>query len=285
MNRPIPALFHLQFPKLRLDPATIIGLIISIGSILVGMTLEGGRIGDLVQLTAAMIVLGGTAGAVLVNTSPEIFWRALKRTKRIFRAGPPPARALVDRMIACSHKARKSGILSLESEADSQTEHFLYKALLLAVDGASPAVIREHMELEINLEEAALDEEARVFEAGGGYAPTVGIIGAVLGLIQVMKHLDNIGEVGHGIAVAFVSTVYGVGLANLILLPAAGKMRALAEQHIRMRELVLEGVIGIAEGRNPKLIRDKLNAFLPGAGSTPKAKPERAFIVKQAARG
>jgi chemotaxis protein MotA len=247
------------------------------------MVLEGGRLGDIVQVTAALIVLGGTLGAVMVNSPPAIFWRAVKKLATLVRPEQFHTAMLIDDLVAFAAKARKQGILTLEGEVLAVRDPFFQKALALAVDGAGTDVIRENMELEISLEEQRLDDEARVYEAAGGYAPTIGIIGAVLGLIQVMKHLDNISEVGHGIAVAFVATVYGVGLANLALLPAAGKLRALAAHRIRMREMVLEGVLGIVEGRNPKLLRSKLEAYDPD-GAAPAQEPEtrtgRSFVLK-----
>lgn len=251
-----------------------------------GMVIEGGSLGDIVQVTAGLIVLGGTLGAVMVNFPPAILWRAVRKLSTLVRPEHLPTAMLIDDLVAYSAKARKQGILTLEAEALTARDPFLQKALALAVDGAGTDVIRENMELEISLEEQRLDDEARVFEAAGGYSPTIGIIGAVLGLIQVMKHLDNISEVGHGIAVAFVSTVYGVGLANLALLPAAGKLRALAAHRIRMREMVLEGVLGIVEGRNPKLLRSKLEAYNPvAAQAVDELEPTtgRAFLLKKEA--
>ncbi|MCU1260572.1 MAG: MotA/TolQ/ExbB proton channel [Bryobacterales bacterium] len=251
------------------------------------MLIEGGRIGDLIQVTAALIVLGGTLGAVLVSSPSVVLWRAVKRLSSLVRAEPVSAGVLVERLVACSFKSRRHGLLALDPEEGAAADPFLRKALMLAVDGVGTDVIREDMELEISLEEQRLEEEARIFESAAGFAPTMGIIGAVLGLIQVMKHLDNIAEVGHGIAVAFVATVYGVGLANLALLPAAGKLRSRAAHQIQMRELALDGVIGIAEGTNPRLIRGRLEAYLPRVApqpSVPEVPPARAFVVKQGGR-
>ncbi len=248
------------------------------------MVLEGGSLGDLLQITAALIVLGGTTGAVLVSSPPVVFRRAIRSLPLLFRQQPVAAGDLIQQLIGFSAKARRQGIASLEAEAAALPDPFFRKAMTLAVDGVDTAVIRETLELEIAAEDNRLDDEARVLEAAGGFAPTVGIIGAVLGLIQVMKHLDNISQVGHGIAVAFVSTVYGVGLANLLLLPAAGKLRALADHRIRMRELVLEGVVAMAEGRNTRLIRGKLEAWLAGAPPEGENEPAlRAHIVRKAA--
>ncbi|HSW50081.1 MAG TPA: MotA/TolQ/ExbB proton channel family protein, partial [Bryobacteraceae bacterium] len=176
-------------------------------------------------------------------------------------------------LIGFATKARKSGIVSLEQEVDTLPDPFLKKALSLAIDGMELKELRKMMELEIGMEEQRAEEEAKVYEAAGGYSPTIGIIGAVLGLIQVMKHLENIEEVGKGIAVAFVATVYGVGLANIFFLPSGNKLKARARQTIMLRELVLEGVAGIVEGLNPKLIRSKLEAYSREEPAKKAAKP------------
>jgi len=177
--------------------------------------------------------------------------------------------SMIDRIVDYSTRARKNGIVSLEDVASGVEDPFLRKALNLAVDGTDLQELRKMMELEIDLEDHASEAEAKVFEGAGGYAPTIGIIGAVLGLIQVMKDLADIEKVGHGIATAFVATIYGVGFANLFFLPVAGKIKARARHKAQMRELVLEGVIGIVEGLNPKLIRTKLEAYAPASAPAP----------------
>jgi chemotaxis protein MotA len=178
----------------------------------------------------------------------------------------------MDALIQYAMKARKNGIVSLEAEANSITDPFLRKALNLAVDGTDLQVLRNMMETDIALSEQAGEAEAKVWEAAGGYAPTIGIIGAVLGLIQVMKHLEDIKEVGHGIAVAFVATVYGVGSANIFFLPMGSKLRARMRQAILLKEMTLEGVVGIVEGLNPTLIRLKLAGYEPESASGAKGK-------------
>lgn len=264
---------------LRPDVATIGGLVLAVGGIVGGLVLEKGSVKDIAQFTAALIVLGGTAGAVMVNTPLETLKTALSQARTvIFERSHRPA-ALIDEIIVYATKARKQGIVSLESDAAAIADPFLQKAINLAVDGTDLDDLKAMMELEIDLAEQSAEDAAKVFDSGGGYAPTIGIIGAVLGLIQVMKNLANLEEVGHGIAVAFVATVYGVGLANLLLLPAGGKIRARAAKDRQLRDLTLAGVIGIVEGANPKLIRTKLNAYLLDSvskPSTPKAAPARA---------
>ena len=204
----------------------MIGLVMAIGGIVGGLLFEGGKIKDILQFTAALIVLGGTFGAVLVSTPLAIVGAALRRLKTVVIDTAPQMDDLIEEIIGYATKARKNGIVSLEQRPLAIKDPFLRKALNLAVDGTDLQEIRKMMELEIGLEEQHAEAEAKVFESAGGYAPTIGIIGAVLGLIQVMKNLANIDEVGHGIAVAFVATVYGVGSANLFFLPAANKIKA-----------------------------------------------------------
>jgi chemotaxis protein MotA len=250
-------------PKGRIDFTTLAGLIVAAGGILGGLILEGGNVADVAQLTAALIVCAGTAGAVMVTTPSALIASALRRLKHVVWDATPQRAVLIVQLLEFSRQARRSGVTSLERTVDAiQDNPFLKKALSLAVDGADLQDLRSIMELEIQAAARRGEAEAKVFETAGGYAPTIGIIGAVLGLIQVMKHLDDMERVGHGIAVAFVATVYGVALANLVLLPAGAKMKARLEQGLEDKELLLEGVLGIAEGLNPKLLESKLSAFL-----------------------
>jgi chemotaxis protein MotA len=245
------------------DLASWGGLLLALGGILGGLLLEGGKLKDISQFTAALIVLGGTAGAVLVSTPMPVVTGGLRRLMQVFFHSTADLETLIEEIIVYATKARKNGLVSLEEEALAIDDPFLRKALNLAVDGTDLQDIRKMLELEIALEEHHAEAEAKVFDSAGGYSPTIGIIGAVMGLIQVMKNLANIDEVGRGIAVAFVATVYGVGAANLFLLPAASKIKARAAAETQRKELILEGVSGIVEGLNPKLIRMKLEAFAP----------------------
>ncbi len=250
-------------PGMKPDVATFAGLGVALSGILGGLLIEGGRLKDIGQFTAAMIVLGGTFGAVLVSTPFGVLKGALGRFKGVLFDRTEPLHALTEEMIGYATKARKQGLVSLEQEALLIEDPFLNKALNLAVDGADIQDIRRMLELEIDLSQHRAEAEAKVFECAGGYSPTIGIIGAVLGLIQVMKNLANIDEVGRGIAVSFVATVYGVGVANLFFLPSATKIKARAHAETHRKELILEGVCGIVEGLNPKLIRLKLEAYAP----------------------
>ncbi len=248
------------------------GLLLAAGGILAGLIMDGGKIKDVAQVSAAMIVLGGTIGAVMVTTPLSVFLRAVKGFGQVFFEKTHPLDATMEDIVAYATQARKQGIVSLEQQANAIEDPFLKKALSLAVDGIELNQIRAAMELEITLMEEDGEAGAKVFEAAGGYAPTIGIIGAVLGLMQVMKNLANIDEVGRGIAVAFVATVYGVAFANLIFLPFAGKLRARIKSEVRARELMLEGVLSIVEGLNPKLIRTKLDAYVQQAAPKKAAK-------------
>jgi chemotaxis protein MotA len=201
----------------------------------------------------------------------------LKRLKGVFFDTKVELRGVLEEVIGFATKARKNGLVSLEQEAFLIEDPFLKKALTLAVDGTDLQEMRKMLELEITLEEQHAEAEAKVFECAGGYAPKVGIIGAVMGLIQVMKNLANIDEVGHGIAVAFVATVYGVGLANLFFLPAASKIKGRIHAEMQRKEMILEGVAGIVEGLNPKLIRGKLESYTLGEAGEKKKKEEKAM--------
>jgi chemotaxis protein MotA len=265
----------------RPDLATIGGILLALVGLIGGLLLEKGKLSDITQMTAAMIVLGGTFGAVLITTPLSVVKRAIGGLRGVVMEAPNRFAATIEEIIGYATQARKNGIVSLEGAASRVADPFLRKALNLAVDGTDLQELRHMMELELDLAEQRYEAEAKVWEAAGGYAPTIGIIGAVMGLIQVMKHLENIKEVGNGIAVAFVATVYGVGVSNILFLPAAQKLRSRASDIMLLRQMMLEGVIGIVEGLNPKLIRIKLEAFAgpdpaPAATPSPQAAPAPA---------
>lgn len=248
--------------RTRLDFTTLLGLAVGFGGVVGGLALEGGKLADIGQVTGAVIVLGGTLGAVLITTPLSSLKLALRSVKLLYFEVRQSPSAIVDDLIEFGNRARRNGIVSLEQDVENIPDPFLRKALSLGVDGTDLQDLREAMELELDLEEEEGRKAAKVYESAGGYAPTIGIIGAVLGLIQVMKHLDNIQEVGQGIAVAFVATIYGVGSANLLFLPAAGKIRSRYEESARMKRLMLEGVCGIVQGLHPKIIERRLEAYL-----------------------
>ncbi len=245
-----------------MDKSSFAGILLAVGGIIAGLLLEGGNLGQILQPTAAMIVFGGTIGAVMLQYPLFTVMTAFRRLVEVFWERADDPRDVIHRLVQYAQQARKEGIVSLDKEVQSLTEPFMKKSLMLAVDGTEPQELRRMMELE--LENQAEHEESipQVFESAGGFAPTVGIIGAVLGLIQVMQRLDNIEEVGRGIAVAFVATVYGVGSANLFFLPAAGKLKNRVRQEQVRREIMLEGVVSILEGMNPRMLETKLFGFL-----------------------
>ena len=263
----------------RPDFVSIGGLVVALGGILTGLIMDGGSFKDVRQVSAALIVLGGTLGAVMITTPMQVLLGAAKRVGAIFFEKTYTAATVIDEIVGYATQARKQGIVSLEQQANDIQDPFMRKALNLAIDGVEMNQLRGIMELEITLMEHQGEAEAKVFEAAGGYSPTIGIIGAVLGLMQVMKNLANIEEVGRGIATAFVATVYGVALANIFLLPAGNKLKARVKEEVRIRELALEGILSVVEGMNPKLIRTKLEAYAPPASAAKKkakAKPEPA---------
>ena len=251
-----------------MDKATLGGLLLALGAIFFGLLLEGGNVGQLLQPTAAMIVFGGTLGAVLINFPLTVVWAAFRRLANMFQEPGDTAPSTIDLLVKYANRARREGIVSLETEFANIPEPFLRRSFMLAVDGTEPQELRKIMELALDNMEEQEEKIPQVFEAAGGFSPTIGIIGAVLGLIQVMQHLDKIDEVGKGIAVAFVATIYGVGAANLFLLPTAGKLRIRIRDEQVMREMTLEGVISILEGMNPRMLEEKLVGFLIEAEKT-----------------
>ncbi len=254
-----------------MDIASIGGILLAVVGILAGMMIEGGSIAQITQPTAAMIVVGGTAGAVMLQFPLSIFLAACKSLLRVFMPGSHDGEATLKQLVDFANKARKSGIVSLDGDLAQVHDPFMKQALMLGVDGTDPGEVRKIMQLELENKSEIEEKIPAVFEAAGGYSPTVGIIGAVLGLIQVMKNLDNIDEVGRGIATAFVATIYGVAVANLICLPAAGKLKFRHREETMIKEMILEGVICILEGMNPRMMETKLRTYLfdskPGAAT------------------
>lgn len=245
-----------------MDILSIIGVILGFAAIIGGNYLEGGSFAALVNLPAAVIVIGGTVGAAMLQTSWPGMRMALSRLKWVFSPPNPAFGKGIDKVVRWAVAARKEGLLGLESIAEAEGDFFARKGLQLLVDGSEPETIRNVMEVESLVLEQRDVDAAKVYESMGGYAPTIGIIGAVMGLIQVMSNLSDPSKLGSGIAIAFVATIYGVGLANLLLLPIASKLRNMARAESRFRDLMIEGIISIAEGENPRAIELKLNGFL-----------------------
>jgi chemotaxis protein MotA len=257
-----------------MDAGSFGGILLALAGILAGLLLEGGHLGQVLQPTAAMIVFGGTFGAVMLQFPLRTVLGAMLRLVRVFLHRSDQGEALLRQLVTFANKARRNGIVSLDQELPRIADPFLRQSLMLAVDGTEPTELRRIMEVQID---SLAENEARipaVFESAGGFSPTIGIIGAVIGLIQVMQHLDHMNEVGRGIAVAFVATIYGVGSANIFFLPAAGKLKQRARDDQRLREMALEGVISIVEGLNPRMIEIKLAGFRGDSRKVAKAAKE-----------
>jgi chemotaxis protein MotA len=251
------------------DKASFVGIVLALGGVLAGLLLEGGNLEQILQPTAAMIVFGGTLGAVMLQFPLTIILLAFRQLGSVFVNPQRNPQETIRQLVQYAQKARREGIVSLDAELPQIEDSFLKRSLMLAVDGTEPQELRKMMELELDNQAEYEEQVPQVFESAGGFAPTVGIIGAVLGLIQVMQHLDKIDEVGRGIAVAFVATIYGVGSANLLYLPIAGKMKLRIRDEQIMREMTLEGVASILEGMNPRMLETKLLGFLVEASETP----------------
>ena len=245
-----------------MDFLTIIGIIIAFGAIILGQFLEGGHLATLMNGPAFLIVVGGTMGAIMVQSPLHIFLRSMKILPWLISPPALPMQESLDKILKWSNIARREGLLGLEKASETESDIFSRKGLQLLVDGNEPEVVRRTMELEIIAQEDRDLQAAKVFEGMGGYAPTIGIIGAVMGLIHVMGNLSDPSKLGGGIAVAFVATIYGVGLSNLFLLPAASKLKSVVRQRSRYQDMLTEGLIAIAEGENPQVIALRLEAFL-----------------------
>lgn len=247
---------------MRLDFLSFIGIGMAFLAVVGGNWLDGGHIDSLLNGPAMVIVIGGTVGAILLQTPVNVFIHALRLSGRVFMPSHLDMGATLNKLVQWSNIARKEGLLGLETIAENEKDAFIRKGMQMLVDGNEPEVLRDAMEMEIDASEQHDMQAAKVFEGMGGYSPTIGIIGAVMGLIHVMQNLADPSKLGSGIATAFVATIYGVGLANLFLLPFAAKLKTQTQTITKYRELVIEGVVGIAEGDNPRNIEAKLNGFL-----------------------
>lgn len=246
-----------------MDLATVIGLVLAAAGILGGYMIEGGSIGGLINAPGFMIVIVGTMGATMVAfplenvlAGPKVAMAAFFSKVNIHAAH------MAKQLVAMADKARREGLLSLEEEAQAIDDTFAKKGLMLMIDGTDPDALRSIMEIDIDALSARHRENSRLFEAAGGFAPTLGVLGAVMGLITVLSHLDKPEDLGHGIATAFVATFYGVGVANVILLPIAEKLKVRSGEERMVREMILEGILSIQAGDNPRIVREKLESFL-----------------------
>ena len=244
-----------------MDFLTIIGLLVGFLAIIIGQMLEGGSLHALLNEAALLIVLGGTLGAVMVQTPMPTFKRAFRILPWIFKPPRVNFEEYRNLLIELARKARQLGLLSLEDHLEVETNPLINKGLELLVIGVDKQTIRQVLEAQIDHDEAQDLKAAQVFESMGGYSPTIGILGAVLGLIQVMRNLADPSSLGMGIAVAFVATIYGVGLANLIFLPVASKLKSCISRQVHFDEMLVEGMVAIASGESPNMLVLKLNNF------------------------
>ena len=245
-----------------MDWGSLIGVALALAGVLVAHLLDGGHIGSLLQPAAFAIVFVGTVGAVLIQTRLPVFIRGVKMIRLVFQPPADNRQALAREINTWSHIARREGLLSLEPYMRNSRDMFVAKGLRLIIDGIDPVKLREILEAEIYAFEAEQRQAIKIWEAAGGYSPTIVILGAVLGLIHVMENLSDPTKLGGGIAVAFVATIYGVGFANLIFLPVSNRLRSIVNQAIHQREMVTEALLSIATGENPRIIEERLASFL-----------------------
>ena len=238
------------------------GLLLAFMGIVVGLLFEGGKVADLISPTAALIVFGGTLGAVMVQYPLAVLVQAGKRAAGLFTKRDESSELLVRDLVRYAQEARRGGLLSLDAELDKIDDSFLKKALTFAVDGVQPTDLRSMMEWELDLEAEREDLVPQVFEAAGGFSPTIGVLGAVIGLTRVMQMLGNTDDVGKGIAAAFVSTIYGIGAANLIFLPLAGRLKIRARRSLFLHEMALDAVVSIQAGMGPRALETRLTGLL-----------------------
>ncbi|ANQ84273.1 flagellar motor protein [Azoarcus olearius] len=245
-----------------MDSISLVGLTLGVAAILIGQAMEGGHIASLLQPTAFLIVIGGTLGAVMLQSPLRVFKEGMRMAKWVFITPATSHAQLIQQVTNWSHVARKEGLLALEAQIPRLPDPFMRKGLQMLVDGVEPGRLREVLEVEIGAWEAQLRQCARIWESAGGYAPTVGILGAVMGLIHVMENLSDPAKLGSGIAVAFVATIYGVGSANLIFLPIAKKLLAHIGTLVAQREMFVDGLVGIANGDNPRIIESRMQGYV-----------------------
>ena len=245
-----------------MDIFAIIGMFLGVTFILIGQAMEGGNIGQLLQITAFFIVIGGTTGAVVLSFPAATLMAAAKMFKDVIFPPKSDFEALITEIGGFATKARKEGIIALEKEANNASDPLLTLGLGAVADGTDPTLVREMLENQIEQEEQYVNNAAKVYESFGGYSPTLGIIGAVLGLIQVMQNLSDPSKLGAGIAVAFVATIYGLFAANLLMIPISTRIKFIYQSVFLYKNMILEGILSIQAGESPVLIERKLRSFI-----------------------
>ncbi|WP_417705014.1 flagellar motor protein [Rheinheimera aquimaris] len=247
-----------------MDKLAVSGFLLAILAVAGGFVIEGGSLTTLLHFPAFLIVFGGTIGAVMLQTPGRQFQLGLRMLPWVIRPNHIPLQHTVERIVHWGSAARGSGFLALENDALAEQDPFLHRGLNLLVDGVEPSALQDTLDAELTLERERLLRGARIFEAMGGYSPTIGIVGAVLGLIQAMANISEPELLGMGIATAFVATIYGVGFANLVFIPVGNKLKSLVHQRTLYHELIIEGLVSIAHGENPRNIERKLSAYHQG---------------------
>lgn len=245
-----------------MDRTSLIGVILILVGVIGGQVLEGGTLSSLIQPTAFMIVIIGTLGAVALQSPKANLLGALKMAHMAFITPKQSRQQLLAFLMILATVARKEGVLHLERFTQDAPEQFSQKALRMLIDNTSPAKMEEVLHANIDIIEARQLAKVKVWESAGGYAPTIGILGAVLGLIHVMENLGDPAILGAGIAIAFVATIYGVGFANLVLLPIGQKLRSLVEYEIETYEMLTVGFVSIANNENPRLLTERCSEYL-----------------------
>jgi len=248
---------------LVMDIATLIGLLVGLGGLLIGFGIEGGGVGMLIAGPAALIVFGGTFGAVIASFTMDELKTLGGFMKMLFTDVKVDYSGTLDNLVRTADKARREGLLSLESEMDAVDDQFLRRGMQLVIDGTDPELTRNMLEMEIEAFEKRMKVGEEMFMAAGGYSPTMGIIGTVMGLIMVLGSLEDASTLGHAIAGAFIATLYGVFAANIIYLPFGTKIKIKTGRLVTQMEMVLEGILSIQAGENPRVIKEKLLTFLP----------------------
>ena len=251
-----------------MDIATILGIVLAFGSIIGGQVLEGGHLGSIMQLTAFIIVMGGTFGAVCVQNPLSVVLKGVSLLSLGIMAPKHDNKGIIATIIDLANVSRKQGLLALEGKLKDIHDPFFRKGVQLIVDGTDPKEVHDILEIDVEYQEEEGINAAKVWESAGGYSPTIGIIGAVLGLIHVMENLADPAALGSGIAVAFVATVYGVGAANLFFLPLANKLKFKLREESASRLMIIKGLVGLAQGENPRLLQEKLEGYLPESERT-----------------
>jgi chemotaxis protein MotA len=245
-----------------MDTSSLIGLVLALLALLGGHLIEGGRLSLFLQPAALMIVVVGTLAAVMLQHPQAVLAKGIRKLRWVFRPPESQAYSLISRIVGWSQTVRRESLFALESQVERVIDPFIQRGMKLLIDGSDPTRLREVMEIEINAFELKERQSTRIWEAAGGYSPTMGIIGAIIGLIHVMQNLSDPSKLGEGIAVAFVATIYGVSLANLLFLPMANKLKSVTAQQIKEMELVADGLESIARGEHPRVIEQRLRAHL-----------------------